>query len=186
MDSGQPAHRVPTRLSNFDYASAGAYFITICAHERRLLFGEIFGDVLVPSKIGSIVNDCWAAIPRHFPDVDLDTFVLMPNHLHGILVIRSAPVGVQHAGPSERRVRHAGPLQPQRWSPPGSIGAIVRSFKSAVTKTCNERQLTNGTPIWQRNYYEHVIRKDEDMNRVRQYIIDNPKNWATDKENPNS
>jgi putative transposase len=177
MDSGQHTRRVPTRLKNFDYTSSGAYFITICTHERRLLFAAIDDGFVTPTKIGSIVTDCWSAIPNHFPDVGLDSFVLMPNHLHGIIVLSKSAVGNR---------RQPGPLQSQPWSPSGSLGTIVRSFKSAVTNIVNKERLTAASPIWQRNYYEHVIRKDEDMNRIRQYIIENPKNWPSDRENPNS
>ena len=105
----------------------------------------------------------------------LDEFILMPNHIHGIVVIK-APVGFQHAGP----------LPPQPWSPPGSIGTIVRSFKSAVTTAVNEQQLTIGMPVWHRNYHERVVRDGEEMNRIRQYILENPLNWGMDAENPSA
>jgi len=179
MDVPAPRDRQSARLANFDYASTGAYFITICAHQRNTLFGAIVDGRLVTSVIGTIVVNCWNSIPHHFSHVSLDSFVVMPNHLHGIIILGEQPppnVRAQHAAPLQRRL----PRVQQ-----GSVGAIIRSFKSAATKAVNDQRLTTGTPVWQRNYHERVIRNDDELNRIRQYIADNPKNWSIDSENPN-
>jgi REP element-mobilizing transposase RayT len=124
---------------------------------------------------GRVVAECWLGIPDHFSGVELDADVVMPNHFHGIII-----VGARHAVPL--------PITspPERFGKPvtGSIPTILRSFKSAVTKGINELYGTPGATIWQRNYYEHIIRHDESLNRIRQYINDNPLQWALDRENP--
>jgi REP element-mobilizing transposase RayT len=128
------------------------------------------------NQFGNIVQECWIAIPEHFPKVILDEFVIMPNHVHGIIVIAETPrVGATHASPL-----HKHPRGPQRQS----VGAIVGSFKSAVTKRINECRAAPSEPVWQRNYYEHVIREEASLNRVRKYIAENPLQWAYDPENP--
>ena len=128
--------------------------MTICANNRRSLFGEVIEEKVHHSRIGEIVKDCWHQIPQHFPEVALDSFVIMPNHVHGIILLVAG------------RVEHARPLP-----------LIVRSFKSAVSKAACRS-------IWQRNYYEHVIRDEDELNRIRDYIDDNPIMWSVDTENP--
>lgn len=160
--------RRSTRLQAYDYAQAGAYFVTICA--RACLFGEISNNTMQTNQLGQIVEECWAAIPSHFPDVELDVFCLMPNHFHGIIVIS---VGATHASPLQR----PGPSS-------RSLGAIVGSFKSAATKRIRELKNMPNLVIWQRNYYEHVIRNDSDLDRIRTYIVNNPFQWANDENNP--
>jgi putative transposase len=156
-----PKRRTP-RLRRYDYASTGAYFVTICAHNRECILGTIEADCMVVSDIGNIAHRYWLEIPRHFPNVDLDDFIVMPNHLHGILIFQ--PTGAMNRAPT--------------------LGEVVRAFKARVSAAARKQFGQTGVSVWQRNYYEHVIRKDEDMNHIRQYIIDNPKNWATDRENP--
>ena len=169
-------HRRSARLARYDYTWNGAYFVTICTKNRELLLGEIADEAVRLSDFGRIVEQRWIDIPKHFDGVTIDEYVVMSNHIHGIIVIdRSVTVGAQHAAP----------LPTQRFGvPPGSLGAIVRSFKSASTKLINEKRHTPGEPVWQRNYYEHVIRQDIDLDRVRSYIADNPRKWAEDVENP--
>ena len=136
------------------------------------------------SKIGQLARECWEEIPRHFPDVSLDAFMIMPNHIHGILVI--GDVGARHASPLQN------PPPPPKTGTPvhptgvkkGSIGAIIGSFKSAATKRINELRRTPGEPVWQRNYFEHIIRNEKSLNRIREYIAMNPEQWEFDKENP--
>jgi len=165
--------RESIRLPHYDYTEVGAYFVTVCADKRRALFAKIIDDTIIEKEFGSVIRACWMAIPEHFPYVSLDAFVIMPNHIHGILVIYEQPsVGAQHAAPANQSVA------------PGSLGAIIRSFKSASTKHINELRKSPSNPIWQRNYYEHVIRNDDELDRIRQYIIYNPVLWAVDRENP--
>jgi putative transposase len=166
-------HRRSLRLKDFDYAQHGVYFITICTHRRQCLLGSAINGAVRLNRHGEIADMCWRAIPRHFPHVGLDEFVIMPNHIHGIIT-----VGARHAVPLRSRI--------ERFRKPvgGSIPTIVRSFKSAVTKRINEYHSTPGLPVWQRNYYEHVIRNEDTLDRIREYILNNPVRWAFDPENP--
>ncbi|GBD26328.1 hypothetical protein HRbin30_01660 [bacterium HR30] len=125
------------------------------------------------NKFCEIARHCWLDIPAHFPRAELDAFVVMPNHVHGVIVIVDGR-GTPCRAPTERFGR---PVT-------GSIPAVIRSFKSAVTKHINEQRSTPGAQIWQRNYYEHIIRDEVSLNRIRQYIVDNPLRWDLDRENP--
>jgi putative transposase len=169
-------HRRSIRLKHYDYASLGAYFVTICTYNRQCLFGQITDGKMVLNDAGREVEHCWNEIPAHFPHVALDEFVVMPNHVHGIIVIT---VGVRHAVPLPN------PVQPksEHFQKPiaGSIPTIIRSFKSAVTKRINQTRKTPGVTLWQRNYYERIIRNENEMNTIRQYIINNPLNWRSDE-----
>ena len=117
-----------------------------------------------------IVEQCWKEIPNHFPNVDLDAFVVMPNHVHGIIILNES-VGVEYIQPLQKTFQHI---------VPNSIPSIVRSYKAAVTLGCRKMR---SQFHWQRNYYEHIIRDDKDMNNIREYIANNPLQWAADKEN---
>ena len=171
--SDKKPRRQSIRLRGYDYTRCGAYFVTICVDQRRPLFGHIANGEMQPSTLGRIVADAWLATPIHFPNVELDEFMVMQNHIHGIIILT---VGAQHAAPSRP------PSSPFAVRP-GSLGAIVRSFKSAVTKQTNELRLTSGT-LWQRNYYDHLIRDDGGLERIREYISTNPLRWELDRENP--
>ncbi len=151
------------RLPEYDYASAGGYFVTIATHKQANLFGRIIDQKVSLSAFGEVAKSCWQAIPTHFPQVIIDQFIVMPNHMHGILFIRPL-VGAQHAAP----LRHDRPnVQP------GSLGAIVRSYKAAVTKQIRELQCTPALIVWQRNYYERVIRDEVELEQMRFYILHN-------------
>ena len=164
------------RLKGYDYAQAGAYFVTICTHGQRRLLGEIVDGKMMVSAYGEIAKACLEEIPNHFAHAEIDAFVVMPNHLHGIIVItHGTHVEAQHAAPL-----HGSVNTPR----PGSLSAIVRSFKSASTRRINELRRMPGGLVWQRNYYENVIRKDHDLERIREYIATNPLRWALDRENP--
>ncbi|SRR5258706_10183197 len=186
-------HRKSMRLQGYDYSQAGAYYVTIVTYHRDCLFGEIVneetpqgGDVIL-SDFGKIADECWRAIPEHFPFVELGAHVIMPNHVHGIIVIghdESMTVGATDKG------RGAALLRPYDDNPnphkinvkPGSLGAIVRSFKSAVSYRINKEY--NATGIWQRNYYEHIIRDEKDLQNKTDYIESNPSLWDEDENNP--
>ena len=162
------------RLPRFDYTQQGAYFVTVCTRNRSCLFGEIVNGEMRLNDIGRVAHRMWEEIPTHFPQVGIDAWVVMPNHIHGVIVIAGPPVEATHASPLQRP---AGP-------PKRSIGAIVGSYKSAVSKRINAMRGTPGAPVWQRNYYDHIIRNEAALNRIRQYIADNPARWAEDPENP--
>ena len=161
-------HRRSIRLRDYDYSRAGAYFFTICTHDREQWLGEIVEGQMHASSPGCIVENTWHSLPDRFPGIEIDGFVVMPNHVHGILVF----VGAQFIAPEPR----AAPTRP----PP--LGEIIRSFKAASTSL-----IRNGGDSgfgWQRNYYEHVIRNDGELRRIRAYVKDNPLNWDEDAENP--
>ena len=182
MNANRPTHRRRSiRLQDFDYAQTGAYFVTICTRERACLFGEVVGGDMRLNDDGKAVEACWLAIPTHFPSVHLDAIVVMPNHVHGIVVIADKVVGAKNFSPL--RDKTATTRNPLR-SPSKTIGSIVRGFKIGVTK----RFRGNGNPdqVWQRNYYEHVIRNEMSLSRIRQYIHENPMRWDFDRDNPAS
>ena len=168
------------RLQEFDYAQQGAYFVTICTQNRMCLFGEIVNGEMRVNDLGRVAQLLWEEIPAHFPQVETDAWVVMPNHVHGILVI-AHDVRATHASV---RATHASPLRASGGPPKRSLGVIVGSYKSAVAKRINQSRRTPGASVWQRNYYDHVIRDDADLNRIRQYILDNPAKWSEDRENP--
>ena len=163
------------RLQGYDYSQAGAYAVTICTHNRDCLFGEIAGGKMVLNHAGHAALQCWQAIPDHFPHAELDAFVMMPNHVHGIVVIAD-----------RRGTACRAPTQVEQFGHPvaGSIPTVIRSFKSAVTKRINEIRNTPGAKVWQRNYYEHIIRDEGELKRMREYITNNPVQWELDRENP--
>ena len=166
-------HRRSIRLPEYDYTLPGAYFVTICTYKRAHLFGQVIDGGMQLSRYGQIAHACWEEIPAHFPHVELDAFVVMPNHIHGIIV-----VGARHAVPLQQ------PQTEQFGKPvPGSVPTIVRSFKSAVTKRINAIRGTPGARVWQRNYWEHVIRHERALNAIRQYILANPIRWHLDRYN---
>jgi putative transposase len=170
-------HRRSIRLKEYNYTQPGAYFITLCTKARQCLFGDIIKGEMRLNYLGCIASNCWLAIPEHFPHVELDTFVVMPNHLHGILIINDTPVRAQQC---------CTPTKEQFGKPvSGSIPTVIRSYKSAVTKRINAICNAKGTSlIWQRDFYEHITRNQECLQNVRQYILENPLCWAEDSENP--
>lgn len=163
-------HRRSIRLKNYDYSKEGAYFLTICTKNKQCLFGDIKQDQMRLNYLGVIVFQCWQAIPEHFPHVALDTFVIMPNHLHGILWIIESPHQEDQYCEYRKAIK-------------GSIPSIVRAFKAVVTKEINQICQQKGTSlIWQKNYYEQVIRNEKMLNNIREYIINNPVNWNQDSD----
>ncbi|MCK4547497.1 MAG: transposase [Candidatus Eisenbacteria sp.] len=191
-------HRRSIRLPEWDYVQQGAYFVTICAHDKRCMFGEIVSGMMWLSKCGAIVQEQWIRTGAVRDNVELDAFVVMPNHLHGIVVLNDprVPVGATRwvarnaIGPpvqswATHRVAPTGPDRIRAAGPEhGSLGAIIGQFKPAATRAINRLRHTPGGLVWQRNYYEHVIRDEEEFNRIRQYIFDNPLEWDLDPENP--
>lgn len=182
-------HRRSIRLPNYDYTQAGAYFVTIVTYQRELLFDD--------PVLRRIVETFWQRIPMHVPQVQQDTSVVMANHLHGIMWMldddrnrrgeasaqRSRSIGSAATSGilvDGKSLADASPLQLQ----PGSLGAIIGNFKSITTRRINQVRKTPGQSVWQRNYYEHIIRNDQDLNDIRQYILDNSANWLEDIENP--
>ncbi len=137
------------------------------------MLSTLVGAEIQLTEQGTIVNQTWDELPNHFENIKLDEFVVMPNHIHGIIWILENDEN--HVG-----ARHASPL-PRSGPKPGSLGAIIGSFKSAATKRVNQFRKTPGASFWQRNYYEHILRDDRDLLQHRKYIHENPIKWASDK-----
>jgi REP element-mobilizing transposase RayT len=177
--------RRSVRIKGYDYSSPGAYFVTLCVNRRKCTLGRIAVNEIRLSSIGRNVKQYWEGIPDHFPQVLLDEFIVMPNHMHGIIIITDTPCrGTACRAPTTDKFG-----KPTR----GSLSTIIRSFKSTVTKHVN-KQKSKGmarrshaeNSFWQRNYYEHVVRGENDLNRIRQYILNNPFCWKDDEENPDN
>jgi REP element-mobilizing transposase RayT len=181
-------HRRSIRLPKYDYSSSGAYFITICTHQRECLFGEIVDGEMQLNPLGQLVHVCWQRLPFHFPNLQLDAFVVMPNHVHGILVLADSRKGEAsgrgRVAQYENHCPDASPLQP-RGTIPGSVGSIVQNFKSVSAQRINRHCQPNTIKIWQRNYYEHIVRNEESLQYIRQYIQNNPLSWQDDQLHPN-
>ena len=198
------------RLPGYDYSRPGAYFITIVVHNRQCLFGEIVNGEMTLNEFGEIVKTEWQKTGILRPNTDVNTFIVMPNHLHGILIItdnddlyhhhnrnrnrdrnrRDTLQRVSTESESESESESGMGMEPgmgmgtiEQFGKPthNSIPTIVRLFKSTVTKQINQIRQTLGIPVWQRNYYEHIIRNDDELNKIREYIINNPLTWKTDE-----
>ncbi len=168
-------NRHSIRLKKYDYCLSGAYFITICTQNKTCIFGEVINGETKLSKEGHIIKEEWLKTEAVRSSVRLDQFVVMPNHFHGVLWIVTDDKGTARCAPT---VQQFGNVVSK------SLSAIIRGFKSAVTKHINVLRNTPGAPVWQRNFYEHVIRDDESLNRITEYIINNSQRWNLDRENP--
>ena len=211
--------RKSLRLEEYDYSSEGCYFLTICTAGKEKLFGEIVEEKMALSRYGYVAQRYWKFIPGHFPNTALDSFIIMPNHIHGLIWIKTpdstlddkprapcrgealprpdgapprpdgVPPGslrgdaVRYRGDAVRRpykgsgsdlVRPRGPVA-------GSVGAIIGSYKSIVSKQIH--RMGYGGPVWQHNYWDRIAMDDEAIWNIREYIRDNPQNWERDPEN---
>jgi putative transposase len=242
-------HRRSIRLRGYDYSQAGAYFVTICTHRRACVPGEVQEGEMRPNRAGRLVRAAWNDLPNHYPRVMLDAFVVMPNHIHGIIVLQDAQehadvgAGFEHGtivGDRSGAEREASPADGGAKPAPTHGGAkqvelgenadvgagfvrstevgdrsgaereattadgeakpapthantkrhglpeIVRAVKTFSARRINHLRGTPGVPVWQRNYYERVIRNERELHAIQQYILDNPANWDKDSENPAS
>ncbi len=181
-DESTKPDRRSIRLRGYDYSQPGAYFITVCSESRECLFGEIRDGRILLSAFGRIVDDEWHRTIQIRPNVALDAFSIMPNHIHGIIVLDDPPGheicrDTMHRAPTPKFERFGKPTS-------NSIPTIIRGFKSSVTQRVNELRGTPGSPVWQRNYYEHVIHNEIDLDEIRQYIENNPFKWLEDENHP--
>jgi REP element-mobilizing transposase RayT len=189
-------HRRSIRLQGYDYAKPGGYFITVVAHRRECLFGEIADARMQLNAAGQMVEKWWLELEHKFPAVSTGTYVVMPNHFHGVIVINDVPVGADlRVGPGVSKedgahVETEGAHAEDRGAHVGApLPVIVQWFKTMTTNEYIRGVKQLGWPafdgkLWQRNYYEHIIRNDDDANRIHQYIESNPAGWAGDGENP--
>ncbi|GBD27454.1 hypothetical protein HRbin30_02801 [bacterium HR30] len=179
------------RLKGYDYSQDGAYFVTIVTQDRACLFGQVVDGEMRLNELGTIVWATWHDLPRHYPNVDLDAFVVMPNHVHGIIVLTPVGAGFKPAPTNAAGFKPA-PTNATGFKPAPTAGRVhgltemVRAFKTFSARRINERRGTPGVRVWQRNYYEHIIRNDESLNRIREYIANNLLQWALDRENPDA
>jgi putative transposase len=189
--------RKSIRLRARDYSTPGFYFVTLCTEERYLLFGDIVDGVMHLNDLGRAVEKCWRDIPRHYPHAAMDEFVVMPNHVHGIIQIvtrdwvhvepplraiglpivpRCSSLHVPHAA---NRVSRTNPNWPRGTS--RTIGSMIRGFKIGVTRWAHHNGFQDD--VWQRNFHDHIIRNERSLERVRRYIRANPVNWTRDRQN---
>jgi putative transposase len=179
-------HRRSIRLRNYDYSQAGAYFVTICTQNKDCLFGNISDGEMKLSEMGIIAAQCWDWLSGQYEYVDLDAYIVMPNHMHGILVINNSRGGSRTAHDnndacegdtvdSEGGSRTAPTIKRK------SVGRLVGAFKTVSSKNINQIRNSRGIPVWQRNYHEHVIRNENELNNIRQYIVNNPFKWEEDE-----
>ena len=237
-DKHRRRQRRSIRLPGYDYASPGAYFVTICVRQGECLLGDVVNAEMQWNEFGRLAHDFWARVPVHFPNVSIDSFVIMPNHLHAIIIIHekgegtsplqdtqdvdgdrggavAAPgsavvlmvMGEKGEGTSplqgpqdddgDRRGAVAAPIgvvapaavtstPPQSRIEKPTLGQIIAYYKHQTTKQINQARDSTGLPFWQRNYWEHIIRNEGSLNRIREYIDTNPARWAEDQLHPDA
>ena len=159
----QKHHRHSIRLDGYDYSQAGAYFVTICAHQREELFGQVESGIMHLNGFGKIVQSAWTDLPHHYPLVEIEPYCVMSNHIHGVVVLPPEPPDTEVRQP---------------------LSEIVRAFKSFSAARINQIRNAKGRPVWQRNYYEHIIRSTAEWQKIADYIHANPQRWAADHLHP--
>ncbi|MEA3414666.1 MAG: transposase [Thermodesulfobacteriota bacterium] len=193
-------NRQSIRLRKYDYSKAGAYFVTICTQNKKCFWGNMVNDEMVLNDAGRMLESVWSELPERFPHVKLGEFVIMPNHFHGIVIFcrgescirpciescirpKTGESKGEHAK-GEHKVRPYGTF-------PNTLGRIMQAFKSITTNRYIAGVKQKQWPpfpgkLWQRNYYEHIVRDENELNDIRKYIMDNPRKWDLDRENPNA
>ncbi|MBM4067082.1 MAG: transposase [Planctomycetes bacterium] len=170
--------RKSLRLKEYDYSRLGAYFITICTYEKECIFGKVENEYMLLNQFGKIVLEFWNNLPERYANIKLDSFVIMPNHVHGIIKIIDT-VGAIHELPlqtanTNQKTKRRRMLIPK----------VVGYFKMNSAKQINTIRNSTDIPVWQRNYYEHIIRNENKLNKIREYIHNNPLKWHLDRDNP--
>ena len=183
----QKHHRRSIRLKGCDYSQPGAYYVTIVAWYRECLFGEVVNKEMVLSKFGLVAKQQWEKLPKRFPNIELGASMIMPNHMHGIIVITNDRGTAENLNDLDGGSSRRAPTREQYQKPvKGSIPSMIRSYKSAVSYRINLMRRSDGVPVWQRNYYEHIIRDETDLQNKTDYINANPLLWDEDDENPDN
>jgi len=184
-------HRRSIRLKGYDYSQSGIYFVTICLKDAECLLGEVKNNQMTLNPAGKMIESEWRKIPEKYPFVDIDEFIVMPNHMHGLISIKNkrrgeviSPLKINNNDKISLKGTENVPLHKQSKHP--SLGQIIAYFKYKTTKSINIMCDTPCVKLWQRNYYEHIIRNENGYNRIRNYIIQNPSKWNEDKYNPKS
>jgi REP element-mobilizing transposase RayT len=180
-------HRQSIRLRGFDYSSSGAYFVTLCSEERECLFGGVCDGEMVLNDAGKIIKRTWKTLEIKFPEIIQGEFVIMPNHFHGIICITDT-VGALLAAPAfdVQKCNNDAAIAENKGaaSSAPTLGKIMRIFKSISAIEVNRILDRKGQPLWQRNYYDRIIRDEKELAAISEYIALNPIRWAEDKENP--
>ena len=175
-------HRRTIRLQDYDYSQPGSYFVTICTQGRKWLFGNVIDGEMHLNTVGTIAQSIWLTLPNRFPHIELDQYVIMPNHLHGIITIVGAQLIAPAGGSGGAKADSIG--RPHPAASTGAIncaptlGKMIRAYKAVATSQI--RSTVKADFQWQRDYYEHIVRKDGDLDHIRQYIVDNPARWTED------
>jgi len=167
MDGSRRNQRKSIRLAGYDYRTPGAYFITVCSHKREYLFGEVLNGVMNINEYGQIVQSTWDDLIHHNFGIELGEFVVMPNHIHGVIIINDVVGAGSEPAPTDP-------------APTPPLSEIVRQFKTFSARRMNILRNTPGVPIWQRNYWEHIIRSEVSYARICDYIVNNPLWWDED------
>jgi putative transposase len=170
-------HRRSIRLKEYDYSQPGKYFVTICTYNHECTLGEIANGQMRLNEIGKIVEEEWLRTLNIRPEIALDVYVIMPNHIHCIIVIKEESP-IPHVG------THSCASLLQR--KPRSLGSIIAGFKSVATKRINEMRHTPSFPVWQKRYYDRVIRNDKELDNIREYIQNNVLQWAIERDDPDN
>jgi REP element-mobilizing transposase RayT len=189
--------RQSIRLKGYDYSQSGLYFITICCYQRECFFGNIINSQMILNNFGQLIKEEWLKSAEIRKEIELDDFVIMPNHFHGIVIINQEINSDFMKNDVDFQDNNVGangrsPLQQIQSSPPKismkpkSISSLIAGFKSATTKKINVIRNTHQNPVWQRNYYDHIIRNDESLARIREYVQNNPLSWENDQLHPNN
>ncbi len=177
-NSPEKHHRRSIRLKDYDYSRGGGYFLTLCTQNRQCIMGEVVNGKVVLNEIGVMAESIWSDLPKHYPNIELDAFVVMPNHFHAVIKIHEV-VGAIHELPLPGDNKNT-KTQRRRML----IPRIMGYFKMNSAKRINNMRGALGPPVWQRNYYEHIIRNEHELNDIREYIAQNPLKWELDGENP--
>lgn len=194
--TGNHSRRRSIRLQGYDYSQAGAYFVTICTQGKKCLFGDIENGTVALNEYGGVVRDEWLKTAEFRAEIQTGEFVVMPNHFHGIVIIAEPIIGdIRERAIRELPLRtpnhsvgaiHESPLPLRQQRRQMALSKIIGRFKMLTAKRINEIRQLPGVPVWQRNYYEHVIRNEVDYGQIAEYIVDNPRRWEEDTLHPNT
>ncbi|HEY4683518.1 MAG TPA: transposase [Candidatus Acidoferrales bacterium] len=177
-------HRRSIRLRGYNYSQAGAYFVTVCTSDGEHLLGEVTDGVVRLNEYGKMAALCWQWLARRYPNVDLDEWIVMPNHLHGIIVITDegrrggSARGGSRTAPTTAECRGGSRTAPTTAIKRKPLGRLIGAFKTISTQRINEIRNVRGARVWQRNYYEHIVRNEDELNKIREYIATNPLRWG--------
>lgn len=174
------------RLKSWDYSCNGFYYVTICVKNSEHIFGEIIDNEMVLSEIGKIAHQNWINMIEHFKNIEIDEFIIMPNHIHGIILInneqlpcRDVIYNVSTNEPQSQKNEYFSNLSPSK----NTLSVVIRTYKASVTRDCKKNNLFLE---WQQRFYENIIKEEESLDTIKKYIKNNPLNWSTDSNNPNN